>query len=210
MPGSASRVQHAIRLLALLRQAGEDVGTPGDPPGAVLAVRSELRLQALDFWLRNPDYLADELVTEVETGQLDPSYLEVASRLLTDPEPTLRHYPMPRWLFGAYEPLDDAFAHLEAYGLAIMRRTPAGYRNQFFLLQAGVEAGDTLTDTDSALSWYPRQVKLVLLVARNQTGSQLKARQYQQASYAGTELGTHIGPIADRVSQRLTEARRAS
>ena len=107
---SASRVQHAIRLLALLHQAGEAAGKPGDPSQAVRAVRSELRLQALDFWLRNPDYLADELVTEVEAGRLDDAYLAVAASLLTDPEPSLRHYPMPRWLFGAYEPLDDAFA----------------------------------------------------------------------------------------------------
>lgn len=208
---AASRVQHAIRLLALLRQAGEPAGAPGDPPGAVLAMRSELRLQALDFWLRNPDYLADELLTEVEAGRLDNArYVEVASSLLTDPEPSLRHYPMPRWLFGAYEPLDDAFAHLEAYGLAIMRRTPSGHRNQFFLLSDGVAAGDELAAATSALSWYPRQVGLVLLVAGDQTGSQLKARQYQQASYASTELGTTIGPIAAYVRQRLRQARRAS
>ena len=205
MPPSASRVQHAIRLLALMRWAGGPAGAPGDPANAVLAVRSELRLQALDFWLRNPDYLADELLNEVDAGQLDASYVAVAAALLTDPEPSLRHYPMPRWLYGAYEPLDDAFAHLEAYGLAVMRRMPGGHRNQFFLMPDGVAAGDDLEAADSALSWYPRQVKLVLLVARDQLGGQLKDRQYEQASYAGTELGTHIGPIADRVRSRLGE-----
>lgn len=203
---SASRVQHAIRLLALMRWASEPAEAPGDAADAVLAVRSELRLQALDFWLRNPDYLADELLTEVEAGRLDSSYVEVASTLLDDPEPSLRHYPMPRWFYGAYEPLDDAFSHLEAYGLAVMRRTPGGHRNQFFLLPAGVAAGDDLEAAESALSWYPRQVQLVLVVAGNQLGGQLKARQYKQASYAGTELGTHIGPIADRVRSRLTES----
>lgn len=205
MPPSASRVQHAIRLLSLMRQAGGPAGAPGDPQNAVLAVRSELRLQALDFWLRNPDYLADELLTEVEARRLDESYVDVASMLLADPEPSLRHYPMPRWLYGAYEPLDDAFAHLEAYGLAVMRRMPGGHRNQFFLLPAGIAAGDDLEAADSALSWYPRQVKLVLLVARDHSGAQLKARQYEQASYAETELGTHIGPVDDRVRSRLNE-----
>lgn len=188
-----------------MRWAGGPAGAPGDVANAVLAVRSELRLQALDFWLRNPDYLADELLTEVEAGRLDSSYVDVASALLDDPEPSLRHYPMPRWFYGAYEPLDDAFAHLEAYGLAVMRRTPGGHRNQFFLLPAGVAAADDLEAADSALSWYPRQVQLVLLVARDQLGGQLKARQYEQTSYAGTELGTHIGPIADRVRSRLNE-----
>lgn len=207
---SASRVQHAIRLLALLRQAGTPADAPGDPDGAVLAVRSERRLQALDFWLRNPDYLADELVSEVEFGSLGGNYLDVAAALLEDPEPSLRHYPMPRWLFGAYERLDDAFAHLEAYGLAIMRRTPGGHRNQFFLLPDGVAAGDSLATTDGPLSWYPRQVRLVLQVAGTANGSQLKQRQYKQASYANTELGSHIGPIADRVRERLAQARSAS
>jgi hypothetical protein len=207
---AASRVQHAIRLLALLRQAGEAPGAPTDPPEAVLVIRSELRLQALDFWLRNPDYLADELVTEVEAGRLDASYLDTAAALLSDPEPSLRHYPMPRWLFGAYEPLDDAFSHLEGYGLAVMRRTPGGHRNQFFMLAPGMAAGDSLAAADSALSWYPRQAELVLLVARDQTGNQLKGRQYAQAAYADTELGTRIGPIADRVRARLSRARRAS
>jgi hypothetical protein len=205
-----SRVQHAVRLLALLWRAGEPAGAPGDPPEAVRVMRSELRLQALDFWLRNPDYLADELLTEVEAGRLDRSYVEVASSLLSDPEPSLRHYPMPRWLFGAYEPLDDAFSHLEVYGLAIMRRTPRGHRNQFFLLPKGVAAGDDLAAAVSALAWYPRQVELVLRVAGDQKGSQLKARQYRQAAYAGTELGTTIAPIADRVRQRLQQTRKAS
>lgn len=206
----ASRVQHAIRLLALLHQAGEPARAPGDPPHAVLAVRSERRLQALDFWLRNPDYLADELVTEVEADRLGQEYLDVAESLLDDPEPALRHYPMPRWLFGAYERLDDAFAHLEGYGLAVMRRTPGGHRNQFFLLPDGSAAGDELAASTGPLGWYPRQVQLVLLVAGTSNGRQLKDRQYLQAAYADTELGSNIGPIADRVRERLVELRETS
>lgn len=173
-------------------------------------MRSERRLQALDFWLRNPDYLADELVTEVEAGRLGEEYLDVAASLLDDPEPTLRRYPMPRWLFGAYERLDDAFSHLEAYGLAVMRRTPGGHRNQFFLLPDGVAAGDDLATTEGPLAWYPRQVQLVLLIAGTANGRQLKDRQYQQASYANTELGSNIGPIADRVRERLAKLRGVS
>ncbi|NUT53507.1 MAG: hypothetical protein HOV94_40400, partial [Saccharothrix sp.] len=67
----------------------------------------------MDFWLRNPDYLADELVSMVEAGTADAGYLNTARSLLDDPEPDLRWYPMPRWFFGAYEQLDDAFSILE-------------------------------------------------------------------------------------------------
>jgi hypothetical protein len=64
----ATRMQHVIRLLVILAECGEDVKA-GDSPGTAKVIRSELRLQALDFWLRNPDYLADELVTKVEAGE---------------------------------------------------------------------------------------------------------------------------------------------
>jgi len=37
-----------------------------DPPlaMAVSVVRTQIRLQKLDFWIRNPDYLANELLND--------------------------------------------------------------------------------------------------------------------------------------------------
>ncbi|MFC0439628.1 hypothetical protein [Kutzneria buriramensis] len=160
----------------------------------------------MDFWLRNPDYLADELVSMVEAGAADSSHLATARSLLDDPEPDLRWYPMPRWFFGAYEPLDDAFSLLETYGLAALRRTgqpgKKSQRNQFFLTEAGAVAVAELAK-DPTLGWYAEQVKLVALVAGDDGGQALKDRQYQQATYAGTELGVDIAPIAPRVRERL-------
>lgn len=202
---SATRTQHAIRLLVLLAECGE-AAVDSDPAGATKAIRSELRLQAMDFWMRNPDYLADELVTMVEIGKISGSYLDTARSLLDDAEPDLHWYPMPRWFFGAYEQLDDAFALLETYSLATMRRSgqpgKKSQRNQFYLTQDGVEAAAELAD-DPVLGWYSRQVKLVALVAGDDAGQRLKNRQYQQATYAGTELGLDIAPIAPRVRERL-------
>lgn len=171
-PNAATRTQHAIRLLVLLRVAGDPVGG-SDPAGMAQVIRSEKRLQALDFWLRNPDYLADELVTAVEAGALDASYLGVAESLLTDPEPAWHHYPMPKWFYGAYEEVDDAFAILQAYGLGLVRRRgapPKPLRNQFFLTEFGAEKADELATTD-VLSWYSRQAKLVHQVAGSDSGS---------------------------------------
>lgn len=202
---AATRTQHAIRLLALLGGCGTPT-VDGDPPGTVKVVRSELRLQAMDFWLRNPDYLADELVSVVEAGTADASYLVTARSLLDDPEPDLRWYPMPRWFYGAYEQLNDAFSLLETYDLATLRRTgqpgKKSLRNLFFLTQAGAAAVTELT-ADPILGWYAEQVKLVALVAGDDGGQTLKDRQYRQATYAGTDLGVAIAPIAPRVRERL-------
>ena len=203
---SHTRTQHALRLLVLIDRTGESV-VDGDPPVAVKAVRSELRLQALDFWMRNPDYLADEVITQIEEGKLPDTYLAVARGLLDDAEPDLHYYPMPRWFYGAYEAIDDAMALLETYGLATFRRTgepgAKSHRNQLFLTAAGETAVAELT-SDAVLGWYPRQAELVAKVAGDTVGSKLKQRQYEQATYAGTELGLDIAPIAAHVRQRLS------
>jgi hypothetical protein len=197
-------MQHAIRLLVILAECGDDC-RDADPADAVKVIRSELKLQALDFWLRNPDYLADELLTKVETDELGETYVTVAYSLLNDPEPDLRWYPMPRWRFGAYEAIDDAMSLLQTYGLAYPHSlgTPKNTnRRQLFLTTAGREAAQNLAN-EPRLSWYTEQVTLVKLAAGEDNGSQLKQRQYRQAEYANTELGTHIASIAGRVRDRL-------
>jgi hypothetical protein len=203
----ATRTQHAIRLLTLLAECGE-ITSDSDPIGTVKVVRSELRLQAMDFWLRNPDYLADELVTLVEAGAIEAGYFEVARSLLDDPEPDLRWYPMPKWFYGAYEPLDDAFSLLETYGLATVTRSghpqARRLRSQFYLTELGASAVSEL-ETDPVLKWYGTQAKLVFLVAGADVGKHLKDRQYKQATYGSTELGLNIAPIADRVRGRLDD-----
>jgi hypothetical protein len=202
----ATRTQHAVRLLTLLRVCGDGTGG-NDPAGTVQVIRSEKRLQALDFWLRNPDYLADEIVTAVETGALVGSYLQVAEGLLTEPEPALRHFPTPKWFYGAYEAVDDAFALLQSYGLARVKRRgapPKRLQNQFFLTEDGARAADDMASTN-VLDWYAKQANLVHLVAGSDSGTRLKERQYAQETYAKTRWGNSISAIAEQVWARLDE-----
>lgn len=204
----ASRTQHAVRLLTLLKVCGDAVGG-SDPAGMVQVIRSEKRLQALDFWLRNPDYLADELVNCVEIGTLPWSYVEVAERMLRDPEPSLHHLPMHKWFYGAYEAVDDALGLLQAYGLAFVNRrgTPGNrLQNQFFLTELGASKADELESTKH-LDWYPAQASLVRLVAGDDTGTKLKERQYQQEAYAEATWGSTIATIGERVEARILSLR---
>lgn len=59
--------------------------------------------QALDFWMRNPDYLANELLTVFEETS-DASLVQPAERIFEDHEPDLRRLPMIRYHFGAFVP----------------------------------------------------------------------------------------------------------
>ena len=203
----ATKNQHAIRVLVLLDACGDPV-SDDDPEGFVKVVRSELRLQALDFWLRNPDYLAGELITKVAAEEIDAAtYLPLAQSLLDDEEPNLHWYPTPKWLRGAYEALDDAFSMLQSYGLAEVRRhgtPPLRHRNEFFLSLKGLTATAELA-TDPVLGWYGRQAALVRLVAGSDKGGRLKERQYQQAEYAQTQLGLRIKSIEPAVRERLAD-----
>lgn len=58
-------------------------------------VRTLVRLQKLDFWVRNPDYLANELLNDFENGDQDLALLAIAGEILDSEEPELRRRPTP-------------------------------------------------------------------------------------------------------------------
>lgn len=206
MGQGATRTQHALRLLVLLRVCSEPLGG-ADPVGMAGVIRAEKRLQALDFWLRNPDYLADEILNLVLDGTLGEAWVSTARDLLTESEPQLHHYPMPKWFYGAYEAVDDAMSLLETYGLARIRRKgtpPKSLQNSFFLTDDGAVAADTLA-TAQGLSWYVTQAQLVCQVAGGDSGNKLKERQYAQEEYAAARWGRAISSIEEQVRRRLNE-----
>ncbi len=177
------------------------------PAGTVRQLRSQTRLQALDFWVRNPDYLADELLDEYEAGARDDA-LEIVRAIYDEREPDLRRLPMARYLFGAYEPLDDALSLLVTGGLLQVRihRFAAGKVGlwDYFLMEAG-ERGATqlVAQWPEAFRWYDQRAQLVATVAGRAGGSALKKRQYLKESYKDTPLRQRISPISDRVLARL-------
>lgn len=202
----ASERQTAIRLLACIQAAGDTSNARRWGRDVVCVLHSQSRLQALDFWMRNPDYLANELLTEFEaSGERD--LLAIAQRIFDDREPDLRRLPMVRYLFGAFEPLDNALAILRAADLIRIKRdgVPGGkIREHLYLLTtAGEDALGRIAAAAPELGWYRDRAGIVARVAGAQGGKALKDRQYLQAEYAGTELSHVIQPITDGVLARL-------
>jgi len=216
----ASRVQDAVRLLFVLDRCGSRCDGAADalvPPGAVAVLRGQKRLQALDFWLRNPDYLADELLNQAEDGtaQDASAAVEQAAALLEGDEPDVSRYPMVRWRFGAWESLDDALALLLSHGLIAVEpigEPPAKVeRWDYYLLTAGASLAEELRRDAPDLAWYDERALIVLAVAGQRSGSQLKEVQYKQAEYERTVWRASISGITDRVRERLNgyDSRRA-
>lgn len=206
-------LQGALRLLFLLDRAGVAVEDGCPVEGAVRVVYSEKRLQALDFWMRNPDYLAAEIVAMIEDQRLERSEADTVRVLLDDREPDLRRYPMVRWHFGAYEPIDDAFSKLVTAGLAVCRRSgdPTGRRrSNFYLLGKGADAAATIVEAEPSLIWYSDRATLVARIAGSDSGNALKQRQYSHVDYAQTQIGSRFAAITDVVQQRLFDLGLAS
>ncbi|KAB8183945.1 hypothetical protein FH608_048630 [Nonomuraea phyllanthi] len=172
-------------------------------------VRTQVRIQKLDFWLRNPDYLADELLTEYEKSGEGP-LLELAGSILDSEEPEVRRYPMLRHHFGAYEPLDDALAVLRSAGLVASRRRGTINRvrqHDYFLLAAGREVARKMIREAPVFQYYVERTRLVLALADGLGGSQLKKRQYLQREYAQAARGERIGSVSARARARLEKLR---
>lgn len=202
----ASERQTAIRLLACIQAAGDVQDATQYGSDVVCILRAQSRLQALEFWMRNPDYLANELLTEFESSG-DRDLLAIAQRIFEDREPDLRRLPMVRYLFGAFEPLDNALAILRAADFIRIKREgiPGGkIREHLYLLTlSGSEALDRLSSMAPELAWYRDRAAIVARVAGAQGGKALKDRQYLQSEYAETQLSHVIQPVTDRVLARL-------
>ncbi|SCF27091.1 hypothetical protein GA0070561_4836 [Micromonospora saelicesensis] len=203
-----------MRLLLLLDAAVEPVGDDSEaPPGAAGVVRAQVRLQKLDFWVRNPDYLANELLNDFERDPESPGLVGEAERILTEEEPDLRRFPMLRHRFGAFEHLDNALAVLVERGLARKRHRLGGgtriIQHNYYLLDRGRMTAVGLVAEAPALAWYVERTRLVVNLVDGLGGSQIKQRQYLQRDYADTPIGSYIPGITDQVRARLTKIREA-
>lgn len=202
--------QDAVRLLLLIAQAAGPLPAlpPEDAPvGAVAVLHSQVLLQKLDFWLRNPDYLADELISRFELDG-NREDLELARQILESDEPEVRSYQMIRHLFGAYEPLDEALSVLRTPGLVIRRKRGVPGRtsqHDYYLTEAGRDAARTIIGAVPELAYYAERSRLVADLAAGRRGSALRDIQYLQPEYADAEIGTRIIGIADRARRRLKD-----
>lgn len=196
-----------MRILACIVAAGRPANPREWGAEVVAVLEGQARLQALDFWMRYPDYLANELLNAYEAGGAG-DILVTARRIFDDREPDLRHIPMIRYHFGAYEPLDNALSILRAADLIRIKRSgqPGKVKQHAYLLtRQGRDALETLAAAAPELAWYRDRALLVAEIAGDEGGGKLKDRQYLQKEYAETDLSRPIQRITPRVLERLQE-----
>ncbi|MNY28504.1 hypothetical protein D3C86_1624800 [compost metagenome] len=158
--------------------------------------------------MRYPDYLANEILNEYDHTS-HPDLLKEVEEIFAAREPDLRHIPMVRYLFGAFEPLDDAIAILRHRDLVRVQKVGVpGQRTKdhFYLLtKTGREAISRLPSLGNELAWYEKRARLVARMANGAGGRALKGKQYLEEAYRTTELGKPIAPIRAKVEARLAQ-----
>ncbi|WP_329583326.1 hypothetical protein [Streptomyces sp. NBC_01361] len=208
------RFSDAMRLLLLIAAVCEPLNEAEQqaaPKDAVAVLRAEGRLQKLDFWLRNPDYLADELLNDYEREK-EPINLELAGDILDSDEPEICAIPMLRYLFGAFEYIDLAMSILAVPRLVVVvpRRTVKRVlQDNYYLTAKGRDLAERATEQFPVLAWYTERARLVraLAEATGHSALALRQRQYLQRDYAQTPLNEVIPSIADRARARLARLR---
>ncbi|MBF0400282.1 MAG: hypothetical protein HQL90_05895 [Magnetococcales bacterium] len=178
-----------------------------DKSGASHIFRGEARLHALDFWIRYPDYLAEELLDLYERNH-DPELIHKVRSILADEEPDLRRLPMLRYRFGAYDPVDTAISFLSSRKLIKPRKWQSGARVKeydFLLFPDAMTFPDSITKDFPVLSWYEQRTRLVVWLADSRGGNALKQQQHKRVEYHATPMGQTIPSIKDKVRARVHE-----
>ncbi len=156
--------------------------------------------------MRNPDYLADELITEYEKDQSKTWALTLARQIFDSREPRIRRLPMLKWRFGAYEFLDDTLAVMVSRRLVTHRPEAGSQRvreHLYWLMEAGHDVAEQLLESANVFSWYADRADLVARLAGDAGGAALKKRQYEHPEYGSTSPLKAIRSIEERVRTRL-------
>jgi hypothetical protein len=196
--------QKAARLLFILTKGSERLEIPGTS-GEIAVFNGATRLHAMAFWVRYPDYLAEELLDIVES-EGDRLLLTQVAAILQSKEPHLGLDAMIRFHYGAWEKVDEELAVLGTHDLIRLAKRIKGERTQdvsFLVKPRAFEVAERIEREFPLLGWYASRMELVLRVVNTLGESGLKKRQYLQQEYAETQLGQVIPAITQRVQARF-------
>jgi hypothetical protein len=81
------------------------------------------------------------------------------------------------------------------------------HETDFLLADRGEQFCTTCLEEAPPLQWYWDRAQLVASIAGDRSGSALKQKQYERASYAETAIGGIIPSIAIETAARLKQLR---
>jgi len=201
-----SRVrQYKDRLrIYLILSFFSEIYTDPEEPKYRRIFRSEVKIQKIDFLIRNPDYLAYELINiaKADTSKKEEIKL-VIRKIFNAEEPIIRRLEMERFFFGAYEDIDDIIGFLQSTDFIKFTSKKAAdlktVEKLYYLTEKGLLKLQSMLPSMPAINWYVQRCELIKKYFGDMSGTQLKVAQYQVKEYREATYNTYIGSIQDTV-----------
>jgi uncharacterized protein with HEPN domain len=196
-----------IRIFLILYYFSENY-TDLSYPSRKKIFKSEVRIQKIDFLLRNPDYFAFELLNiAIKDDSKKIEIKEIIKEIFEKGEPIIRRLEMERFFFGAYEDIDDVIGFLKSIDfIDFTSRKSTDLKTiekQYFITETAIQKMKNNISKLPSLQWYTSRCELIKKYFGNLTGTQLKVSQYQIEEYRETSYKNYIGSIKNLVADEF-------
>jgi hypothetical protein len=197
-----------IRVFLILYFFSEEYNN-SSTPNLKRLFESEVKLQKLDFWLRNPDYFSYSLLDIAEQVPTKKEEIKIiVQKIIEDREPEIRREDMRKFLYGAHEDLDNVISFLDSVDLikfdsnkdTILRPK----ERKYYITNFGVNKVVNSLPNLLFLKWYEERCLLIKKYFGDKNGTQLKDIQYQVEAYAQTTYGQLIPNISHLVKEKYS------
>lgn len=182
-----------------------------DRPHLKRLFESEVRIQKLDFLLRNPDYLCYELLLLAQKdSSLKIEIKDIVEDIYLKNEPDIRKEEMLRFFFGAYEDIDEVIAFLVSIDfICFESKKTTNLRNtvskKYYITEYAISKFEREINGFSAFGWYVNRCELIKKYFGSLSGSELKIAQYQIEEYKDTSMNDYIKSINKQVKIKFQE-----
>lgn len=207
-----SSYREKLRILLIIYFFSEDIEETSElRPDYLKVFKSEVKIQKIDFLIRYPDYLANELLNLIEDKNVTKEEIQQHIKIIFDSnEPELRREDMLRYFFGAYEEIDHIIAFLVSINFIKFesRRNITGrvFDKIYYLSKDGIDKIETqILPNVEKVNWYEQRLRLIKKYFGDLSGTELKTRQYEYDQYKTTPINQYIQGIQQEVRQKYSQ-----
>lgn len=197
------RYKDRIRIFFIIYFFGEDYNE-SKYSDCCKVLNTEIKIQKVDFLLRNPDYLSYQLIELIDRDDVNREEIkDIVKEIFRCEEPEIRRLEMERFFFGAYEDIDEVIVFLKSFGFIRYEserdtKLRTIKKKYYLTIKAKNKMEDNLNNVP-ALQWYVRRCELIKKYFGDYSGSQLKSLQYQIEEYRDTVYKEYINSIQEKV-----------
>ncbi|OLS37739.1 hypothetical protein [Bacillus sp. MRMR6] len=172
--------------------------------------KSEVRIQKIDFLLRNPDYLSYELLLFAAEGKFDRNEVkEIVKEIFDTKEPIIRRLEMERFFFGAYEDIDDVISFLKSIDFIDFKSKRSidlkTIDKHYYITEFSHNKFENSLKKLPSIQWYIKRCILIKQYFGDLNGNQLKVLQYQITEYRDASYKEYISDIQSDVKKLFSE-----